>query len=145
QDVLTYLLNEFGRIHREHRTMALVSSPWPRPKIVADLVHKSSGYFIYTATVVKFIDDKQFRPVDRLDIILGIKSTISASPFEPLDQLYHQILSGVPLCFRPQLLEILEVTRVNFGLSVLQIEQLLKLETGDVRLILRGLHSVIGV
>ncbi|KAF7369733.1 NACHT domain-containing protein [Mycena venus] len=142
-DVRKYLLDEFGRIHREHRTMAAVPYPWPRSEIVEELIKKSSGYFVYVSTVIKFMDDKQFRPVDRLDIILGIKNNISVAPFDTLDQLYHQILCGVPMEFRSQLMEILAVISANFNLNVSAVEQLLELETGDGWLILRGLHSVI--
>ncbi|KAJ7759787.1 hypothetical protein DFH07DRAFT_443279, partial [Mycena maculata] len=147
QDVRKYLLDEFSRIRREHPTMASVPSPWPRAEIVEELVEKSSGYFIYVSTVVKFIDDKRFRPGERLDIILGIKNSTSGSPFDTLDQLYHQILCAVPLDFRPQLLEILRIIIVTpeSALSVSEIELLLELKTGDVRLILRDLHSVINI
>jgi hypothetical protein len=145
QDVRKYLLDEFRRIHREHRTMDAVPGPWPSRKIVEELVQKSSGYFIYASTIVKFIDDKRFRPVDRLNIILGIKNSISGSPYECLDALYHQILDVVPLEFRSQLLGILVVMKEKFELSISKIEQLFELETGDVHLILRELHSVIHV
>ncbi|KAJ7199630.1 hypothetical protein GGX14DRAFT_172319, partial [Mycena pura] len=144
-DVRKYLLDEFARIHREHRTMAMVPSPWPPSKIVEDLVRMSSGYFIYVATVIRFIDDKRFRPVDRLGIIMGIKNSISGSPFDTLDQLYHQILCGVPRDFQPQVLKILAIIALNFGVELREIEQLLELETGDVQLFLRGLNSVLEI
>ncbi|KAJ7858165.1 hypothetical protein B0H13DRAFT_1640672 [Mycena leptocephala] len=144
-DVRKYLLAEFGRIHREHRTMSVVPSPWPRTDIVEDLIEKSSGYFIYASTVIKFVDDKRFRPVDRLDIILGIKNSSSGSPFDSLDQLYQQILSGVPMDFQPQLLRILTFIAAPLRLSVCKLERLLELDVGDVRLILRDLHSLIKI
>jgi hypothetical protein len=112
QDVRRYLQDEFVRIHREHRTMATVPYPWPPAEILEALVQKSSGYFIYVSTVVKFIDDKRFRPVERLNIVLGIKSSISGSPFNTLEQLYHEILSAVPVDFRA---ELLYDTRVSKG------------------------------
>ncbi|KAJ7242262.1 hypothetical protein C8J57DRAFT_1084444 [Mycena rebaudengoi] len=143
KDVRTYLLDEFSRIHRDHWTMATVPSPWPTSEILDVLVQKSSGYFIYAATVIKFVDDTQFRPVERLDIILGIKNSISASPFGPLDELYHQILRGVPMEFQSQLVGILAVIAARFNFVCSEIEQLFELEVGNVRLILRGLRSVI--
>ncbi|KAJ7845006.1 hypothetical protein B0H14DRAFT_2358300 [Mycena olivaceomarginata] len=57
-DVRKYLLHEFGRIHREHQTMAMVPYPWPTSQIVDELVSRSSGYFIYVSTIIKYIDDK---------------------------------------------------------------------------------------
>ncbi|KAJ7861496.1 hypothetical protein B0H13DRAFT_2568071, partial [Mycena leptocephala] len=66
-DVEQYLRDEFSRIHREHRdTMEIIPSPWPSWDILNILVEKSSGYFIYASTVIKFIDDKDFRPTERL-------------------------------------------------------------------------------
>ncbi|KAF7348939.1 NACHT domain-containing protein [Mycena venus] len=142
-DVRRYLADEFSRIHREHRTMTTVPTPWPSSEMVDALVEKSSGYFIYASTVIKFIDDKRFRPVERLDIIKGIKQSVYGSPFSTLDQLYHQILCGVPQEFRSQLLGILTTLHAQFFLCDFEIDRLLELQTGDVRLILRELHSVI--
>ncbi|KAJ6584075.1 hypothetical protein DFH09DRAFT_911052 [Mycena vulgaris] len=141
-DIETYLLHEFMRIHREHReTMAAVPMPWPSPDIIHQLVSKSSGYFIYTSTVIKFIDDRNFRPTDRLEIIMGLTVPDFGMPFAKLDQLYTQILSEVPA--RPQLLRILTIIAAKFDLTAPHIDQVLQLKTGDCRLSLRGLHSVI--
>ncbi|KAJ7437021.1 hypothetical protein FB451DRAFT_1452213, partial [Mycena latifolia] len=66
-DIRNYLLSEFNRIHNEHEeTMASVIKPWPTWDILEHLVDKSSGYFIYAATIIKFIDNKDFRPTERL-------------------------------------------------------------------------------
>jgi hypothetical protein len=110
-------------------------------KIVETLVKNSSEYFIYASTVVKYIGDKNFRPVDRREIILGIKMCGRGSPFDILDQLYTRILSDVPLDSRPQLLQILTVLAEELldDPSVSEIEQLLELKPGDAHLILRGL------
>ncbi|KAJ7678006.1 hypothetical protein DFH06DRAFT_1079273 [Mycena polygramma] len=144
--VQRYLIDEFRRIHQEHReTMALVPKPWPCSNVIDDLVEKSSGYFVYASTVIKFVDDKDFRPTERLAIIIGIKEPASEAPFVGLDELYNQILSTVPIPSRPQLLEVLTVIAAKFKLSVLHIEQLIGLCPGDVCLILRHLHSVLDV
>ncbi|KAJ7088709.1 hypothetical protein C8R44DRAFT_649363 [Mycena epipterygia] len=145
QDVHHYLQDEFARIHREHyETMASIPNPWPSPELVEVLVEKSSGYFIYASTVIKFIDDKHFRPTDRLETLMGFQSgRDSESPFDPLDQLYTQILSGVPQASLPRLLKILTVVMARMNLRIPQMEQLLELQQGDVRLTLRDLHSVI--
>ncbi|KAJ7832307.1 hypothetical protein B0H13DRAFT_1734694 [Mycena leptocephala] len=141
-DVKKYLLNEFARIHQEHRaTMAMVSHPWPSPEIIRDLVQNSSGYFIYASTVIKFIDDKSFRPTERLAVITGMAEPRFGVPFATLDQLYTQILSEVHA--QPLLLMILAVIAAKILLPAPYIEQLLELESGDVRLALHGLHSVL--
>jgi hypothetical protein len=142
EDVRKYLLDEFARIHRDHcATMAMVPEPWPSPEIIKDLVHKSSGYFIYASTIIKFIDDKNFRPTERLAVITGMAEPRFGVPFAALDQLYTQILSEV--LAQPQLLKILAVIAAKISLWPAHIEQLLELEPGDVRLALHGLYSVI--
>jgi hypothetical protein len=122
--------------------MAAISSPWPPPKIIDGLVEKSSGYFIYATTIIKFIDDKNFRSTERLAVVTGMSDTQYGEPFAALDQLYTQILSGVHA--RPQLLKILMVIAASsLRLSIYSVEQLLELQQGDVRLALHGLKSVI--
>ncbi|KAF8203547.1 hypothetical protein K438DRAFT_1820351 [Mycena galopus ATCC 62051] len=142
-DIRAYLDSEFTRIHRDHETMVDVASPWPSQTDVEHLVDKSSGYFIYAATVIKFIDDPDFRPTERLEIVMGIAEPENGSPFSALDQLYVQILEAVP--GRRQLLRILSVLAANLILSLLHIEQLLGMKTGDVRLALRRACSVVDV
>ncbi|KAJ7668111.1 hypothetical protein B0H17DRAFT_908367, partial [Mycena rosella] len=93
-DIRTYLRDEFTRTYREHRhTMESTPIPWPSTEILNDLVEKSSGYFIYASTIIRFIDDKGFRPTKRLESIQNLGSNDSDSPFGALDQLYFQILS----------------------------------------------------
>ncbi|KAF8203564.1 hypothetical protein K438DRAFT_573649 [Mycena galopus ATCC 62051] len=142
-DTRTYLDSEFTRIHRDHETMVDVAGPWPSPMDFEHLVDKSSGYFIYAATVIKFVDDRDFRPTERLDIVMGITEPENGSPLSALDQLYIQILEAVP--GRRQLLRILSVLAANLMLSLLHIEQLLGMKTGDVRLALRRAYSVVDV
>lgn len=146
EDVRSYLLHEFARIHDKHRdTMASVPRPWPSAEILFNLVQKSSGYFVYASTVIKFVDDPYFRPTERLEIIQGLKPHQYNAPFEVLDKLYHQILSGVQPQFHSRLLNILQCVAYGFHLGPLQLDYILGLEPGDTRLILRGLHSVLKV
>ncbi|KAJ7195857.1 NACHT domain-containing protein [Mycena rebaudengoi] len=143
EDVRTYLEDEFVRIHREHHeTMAGVSSPWPSQEIIEYLVDKSSGYFIYASTVIKFVDDRNFQPTEKLEALTGTSHL--ESPFSALDQLYTQILSTVPSHHR--LLPILRALEFfDFRLHPDGIEQVLELKPRDVQLILRGLHSVLRI
>ncbi|KAJ7251607.1 hypothetical protein C8J57DRAFT_670145 [Mycena rebaudengoi] len=142
-DVRKYLRSEFARIHREHKqTMASVLGPWPSQEVIEHLAWKSSGYFIYASTVIKFVDDRNFRPTERLKALEV--ATHLESPFSTLDQLYTQILSTVPA--RHRLLPILRALEFfQFCLPTSGIEQLLELEPRDVQLILWNLHSVLVV
>ncbi|KAJ7176745.1 hypothetical protein C8R46DRAFT_872772, partial [Mycena filopes] len=144
-DVERYLVDEFARIHQEHHeTMATVPIPWPPPDIMEALVEKSSGYFVYASTVIKFIDDKNFRPTDGLKALTGMEEPADLeAPFAALDQLYSQILAGVPR--RPGLLRILDVLAAGLALPIELLEHLVDVRAGDGRLIMRGLHSVFEV
>ncbi|KAJ7761683.1 hypothetical protein B0H16DRAFT_1414801 [Mycena metata] len=145
-DVRKYFLDEFERIFREHpQTMREVQTPWPSPEILKDLVEKSSGYFVYASTIIKFVDDPYFRPTERLEIVQNLKPAQYDAPFETLDQLYIQILSGVPPQFHPRLLDILQCVASSVRLNPLEVDYFLGLQPGDARLILRGLHSVLKV
>jgi len=63
-------------------------------------VRKSGGYFIYASTIIKFVDEEDCSPAERLDQVMnGSNSAIPSSdlaPFAELDELYSQILSSCP-------------------------------------------------
>ncbi|KAJ7434146.1 hypothetical protein FB451DRAFT_303710 [Mycena latifolia] len=143
-DIRNYLLSEFNRIHHEHEeTMASVPTPWPTRDIFEVLVDKSSGYFIYVATIIKFIDDRDFRPNQRLAAVIGSLPTECGTPFHALDELYSQIMRDAP--FQSCLLDILCVIVHGsiLRLSTENIEKLLGLDPGDVKLTLRRLQSLL--
>ncbi|KAJ6491203.1 hypothetical protein C8R45DRAFT_991657 [Mycena sanguinolenta] len=142
RDVFKYLSDEFARIHREHDTMRNIPRPWPSPDVLDNLVEKSSGHFIYASTIIKFIDDKNYRPMQRLAVVQDAKSTDSESAFEALDQLYLIILNFAPR--QSELIPILCAV-VNFQLDVDGIDELFGLPVGETRLVLRSLHSVLRV
>ncbi|KAJ6456850.1 hypothetical protein C8R45DRAFT_781626, partial [Mycena sanguinolenta] len=141
-DVCKYLSDEFARIHCEHDTMARVPPPWPSKTVLESLVQKSSGHFIYASTIMKFIDDKNFRPTQRLTIVQEANGTGSESVFDSLDQLYMTILSSAPR--QSELIPILGAI-VHFDLTAGRIDQFFGLAHGETRLILRGLHSLLVV
>ncbi|KAJ7927552.1 hypothetical protein B0H13DRAFT_1037254 [Mycena leptocephala] len=148
-DVEKYLQDELSRIYHEHSdTMATVPTPWPPSHIVRELVDKSSGYFVYASTVIKFIDDKDFRPPERLAVILANKNTEFDSPFGALDQLYLDILSTVPKAHCFHLIAVLMIAaseQLPKNLKVSVAEELLELQPGDTRRILRRLRSLINI
>ncbi|KAJ7450469.1 hypothetical protein FB451DRAFT_722776 [Mycena latifolia] len=144
KDVRRYLRDEFSRIHRQHHeTMQHIPTPWPTWDIFEVLVDKSSGYFIYAATIIKFIDDRDFRPTERLAAVIENLPTECGTPFHALDKLYSQILCDVPS--QSLMLDILCVIVHGSMLrrSTKNIERLLGLNSGDVRLTLRRLQSLL--
>jgi hypothetical protein len=142
RDVRKYLRHEFARIHREHHTMTNIPLPWPSPDVVWKLVRKSSGHFIYASTIIKFIDDKNYRPTQRLAVVQDANSAGSESAFDPLDELYMTIISSAPR--QSDLIPIL-CAIVNFNVGPREIDQLFRFAEGETRLRLRGLHSLLDV
>ncbi|KAF7334885.1 putative nwd2 protein [Mycena sanguinolenta] len=141
-DVRKYLRDEFLRIHREHRTMAKIPLPWPSWDVLEQLVNNSCGHFIYAATIIKFIDDKNYRPTERLEVVQNPNSSGPESAFDTLDQLYMTILHSAQR--QSELIPILCAISY-FQLVASDIDQLFGLAEGETRLLLRGLHSLLDV
>ncbi|KAF7342857.1 NACHT domain-containing protein [Mycena sanguinolenta] len=137
-DVRKYLRSEFSRIHREHRTMAKISLPWPKPDVLDKLVDKSSGHFIYASTIIKFVDDKNYRPTERLAVVQDPNNSGSESVFDTLDQLYMSILSSAPR--QSQLIPILSsgLKRAKLGYGLGGLHSVLNVPGP----LIGGLHSV---
>ncbi|KAJ7762184.1 hypothetical protein B0H16DRAFT_1529974 [Mycena metata] len=92
-DIRIYLCDEFSRIYHEFRARGIDLGPmWPAREAVMHLVKKSSGIFIYAATVIRFIGDEYTHPAERLAAVLRLDPRSTA----PLDDLYTEILSVVP-------------------------------------------------
>ena len=88
-------MNSFRKIATTHLLKAYIPSAWPTINVISTLVRKSSGQFIFAATVVKYISSDRHQPTRRLEIILGIQPSQNDRPFAELDALYMGILSFV--------------------------------------------------
>ncbi|KAF7340663.1 NACHT domain-containing protein [Mycena sanguinolenta] len=141
-DVRKYLCDQFSRIHDQHDAMANIPLPWPPPPVLEELVRNSSGYFIYAATIVKFIGDDDYRPTERLRMIQDGSRTDCRLPFDSLDQLYMTILHAAP---RPSELLPILCAIANFDVTARIVDRALGFTDGDTRLVLRRLHSVLYV
>ncbi|KIK62626.1 hypothetical protein GYMLUDRAFT_223892 [Collybiopsis luxurians FD-317 M1] len=99
KDIRFFLQNGFQKILTYHsNSMAHVPQPWPTSAQIEYLLQKSSGQFVYAATVMKYIGEDGDVPADRLNIILGLPVQdyeARCSPYAELDALYLQILSTV--------------------------------------------------
>ncbi|KAF9482897.1 hypothetical protein BDN70DRAFT_381121 [Pholiota conissans] len=95
-DIHVYLTSKFQEIRQYQLALGIqVPPPWPTASDMTRLVNKSSGHFLFAATVVKFVNSPRRDPVDRLNIILGMSDAGKETPFAALDALYHFVLSGV--------------------------------------------------
>ncbi|KAJ6564098.1 hypothetical protein B0H19DRAFT_1067691 [Mycena capillaripes] len=143
-DIRNYLRDEFSRINWEYKAQGIdLGTAWPGPEALEQLVRKSSGTFIYAATVVRFVDDEYYHPVSRLDSVFRLDPNSTA----PLDDLYTQILSSLP----PYVQHILHAVwrgtlpPASTIIDPEEIDMLLNQPRGTSRLALRGLHSLVKV
>ena len=149
-DVKKYLRAEFSRIQdskRHQDMMQFIPKPWPSDKVIEQITDKSGGYFIYAATVIKYVDEEYFPCLDRLDQVLGASAARchdhEETPFAELDRLYSSVLSICPKSRLPHLKRVLAFIRDRPHVSTM--EEFLGLRPGELTLILRGLRSIVAV
>ena len=137
RDIRVFLLDGFAKISAENPILSNVEQPWPSEGIIDLLVQRSSGQFIYAATVVKFVGADFCSPNKQLELVLKPDSTA----FSDLDQLYTQILSVYPSTVN--IVQILGMM-IAFDRNDLPevIEDILGMEEGELKLVLRGLLSL---
>jgi hypothetical protein len=116
-------------------TNSIVKRAWPEEGIIDLIVRRSCGQFVYAVTVgADFCS-----PIKQFELILTCKSDSAA--FSDLDQLYTQMLSVHPstvnIC---QVLGILVGDHLDLTLEV--VEDLLEMEKGELKPVLRGLSSL---
>ncbi|KAF9553493.1 hypothetical protein CPC08DRAFT_727863 [Agrocybe pediades] len=92
-DVRVYLDDKFKQIKEGHSFKHALPDPWPAPKMIDTLVDKSSGHFIYAATVVRYVESTRHRPDQRLKAIFKLRPPFKDLPFTELDALYQLVIS----------------------------------------------------
>ncbi|KAF8997212.1 hypothetical protein BDQ17DRAFT_1429231 [Cyathus striatus] len=172
QDIRTVLQSGFIRIRnnpRFKRALKSVSQPWPSLDNIEKLVQRSSGQFIYSSTVLKFISSPDHNPSTQLEIVLGIQESGGSAPLADLDLLYQEIMSRVKDRQRTMKVlsyvmaiqalgrkkklnswqhfstDILKAVLHNQNRLLLVVEQLLELPDGVAYLALNQLHSLISL
>jgi hypothetical protein len=137
RDIWVFLRDGFAKICAENSILSHVEQPWPSKGIIDLLVQRSSGQFIYAATVLKFVGADFCSPAKQLALVLKPDPTA----FSDLDQLYTQILS-----IYPSAVNIAQV--LGFIIAFDQkdlpevIEDILAMEEGQLKLVLHGLSSL---
>jgi hypothetical protein len=139
RDIQVFLQDGFAKICAKNSILSHVAQPWPSEDIIDLLLQRSSGQFIYAATVLKFVGADFCSPTEQLAQIL--KRDLMG--FSDLDQLYTQILS-----FYPSSVNIVQVLGIMIilafdddHLTPVVIEDILEMEEGELKLALRGLLS----
>ena len=154
RDIATFLRSSFADIFRRRHarfpSMSSLLQPWPPEHVISFLVQKSSGQFIFAATVIRFIDVDRKIPTAQLQLILDIcgsvdSSSFSTNPFALLDELYRHILTSAEDTER--IMSILGASFYLIGKSpTLELLQaLLRLEPEDITMVFWDLHSIVHI
>lgn len=142
QDIELFLRDRFLACKNNHPFKKLIPYAWPTDQVIERLVSKSSGQFIYAATVVKYVTSTRHRPHHRLEVVLAIRPASRDLPFSELDAFYTHIFSSVEDL--DQVLHIISFDIIFRNMaSVDSIERVLGLETGEVSLLFCDLASII--
>jgi len=141
RDIRVFLQDGFARIcakmRKNNSLPSHVEQSWPGEGIIDLLVQRSSGQFIYAATVLKFVGADFCSPTQQLALILKRDPTA----FSDLDHLYTQILSAYPS--RVNIVQVLgTILAFDDDLNPEVIEDILGMEDGDLGLVLKGLSSL---
>lgn len=146
-DIRIFLDAKFQEIKRKHPSRAHFPVPWPSDKDMSRLVEKSSGQFIYAATVMKYLESRRHLPTERLQIIFGLTSPGKDTPFAELDVLYNHIFSSVGDIDKViDLFCVLLFTDTStVKKTPTEVEEFLFLIPGEIDIILSELHSIISV
>ena len=136
RDIQVFLEDGFAKICAKNPILCHVKKPWPREGIIDLLVQRSSGQFIYAATVLKFVGADFCSPTKQLALVLKPDPTA----FSDVDQLYTQILSVYPSAVN--IAQVLGIISASHGDLAEAIEDIFGMEEGELTVMLCGLSSL---
>ena len=93
RDIRVLLQDGFAKISAEKSIPSHVKQPWPGEGVIDLLVQRSSGQFIYPATVLKFVGADFCSPTKQLALVLKRDPTA----FSDLDHLLRVLFIGFVL------------------------------------------------
>ena len=137
RDIQVFLRDGFAKIYAKNSILSHVEQPWPEEGIIDLLVQRSSGQFIYAATILKFVGADFCSPTKQLALAL---KPDDPTAFSDLDQLYTQILSVYPSAVN--IVQVLGIISASHGNFAEVIEDIFGMEEGELKLVLRGLSSL---
>ncbi|KAF8959727.1 hypothetical protein BDZ97DRAFT_1922701 [Flammula alnicola] len=150
-DIRTFLVDSFADIRQTHPLRRYIPVNWPAPHDIEKLVEKSSGQFIYAATVSKYIKSNEHHPVECLQIVINLVKDPENRPYAELDALYAHIFAQAK---KPELalcilrIHLMESVEPNVDLpfeEIRFIERFLGLGEGKLELTLTDLLSIVEV
>jgi len=150
-DIRTFLQDKFDEIKENHPFRRQLPQVWPTPEVLERLIQKSSGQFIYAATVIRYVQSLRHRPNHRLDVIMGLRPAQGELPFAELDALYMFILSSTE-----HIEKVLRVLSIYFKecdhgevdddfYSLPLVECILSLDEGEVEVLFCDLGALVSI
>ena len=76
----------------ENRSDCDPTGDWPSSADIETLCKKAAGFFIYAATVVKFVASKNHKPTKQLNLIISFPQSTSHEGRSGIDLLYTKVL-----------------------------------------------------
>ncbi|KAF4612925.1 hypothetical protein D9613_010728 [Agrocybe pediades] len=144
EDIRVYLEGKFKQIKEGHVFNHTLPDPWPTPEMVHTLVDKSSGQFIYAATVIRYVNSPRHRPDQRLNAIFKLQPPFKDLPFTELDALYRLIISKAEDL--PTVLDILAFPALYNYYPLIDIKAILELDSlYSVWVLLADLCSIVTI
>ena len=136
RDIQVFLQDGFAKTCAKNSILSHLVRPWPEEGIIDLLVQRSSGQFIYADTVLKFVGADFCSQTKQLALVLKPDPTA----FSDLDQLYTQVLSVYPSAV--DIVQVLGIIIASGQNLPEVIEDILEMEEGKLKLVLRGLLSL---
>lgn len=93
EDIHLFVAAKFDEIKRTHHLSNRLNKEWPLDADIDNITNKSSGQFIYAATVMRFLEYSPESPNITLKIVQGIQPLEDHSPFAQIDAMYSYIFS----------------------------------------------------
>ena len=127
------------------------SADWPGLSDIEVLCKKAAGFFIYAATVVKFVGSKTDSPTKRLALITSLPRSTIEEGRSGVDQLYTKVLEqafyDIHVDNHQQYLNFRTVVGMVLlifnPLSIKGLSELLGCDTYHIRSTIRSLHSLL--
>ena len=148
KDIRLYLTQRLTAI-AQRRSDVDLPNPWPSENDIDALTAKSSGLFIFAATIVRFVQSDHHEPNERLKLILSETSGTDYEGRTGIDALYTQILDHAfsdvsePEVFTDVKRVLGSIVLAFNPLSRKELATILGASTSLVSATLRHLHSVI--
>ncbi|KAF8644600.1 hypothetical protein AX16_008374 [Volvariella volvacea WC 439] len=143
-----FIRSSFSAIYNQHRDILECyssESAWPSPDVICDIIDNAQGQYIYPVTLFKYINEDGINPHERLQEFLQEEP----GTFSPLDRLYMQVLRASHSHDDEQMQDLLFIISsgldFNPGITVPTMVVLIGIESPQLRLRLRKLHSVLSV